>query len=60
MTDKKTSPRILLRRIRTAKEIASAMEKSEIQGTLQRAKEIRRNAEIMTREYESRYIQGRL
>lgn len=54
------NPRILLRRIRTAKEIASAMEKGEIQGTPQRAKEIRRNAEIMTREYESKYIQGRL
>lgn len=57
---KQVSPRILLRRIRTAKEIALAMEKGEIQGTPQRAKEIRRNSEIMTREYESRYIQGRL
>lgn len=57
---KQVSPRILLRRIRIAKEIATAMEKGEIHGTPQRAEEIRRNAERMTTEYESRYIQGRL
>lgn len=60
MTKKQVSPRVLLRRIRTAKEIATAMEKGEIQGTQQRAEEIRRNAERMTNEYERRYIQGRI
>lgn len=47
------------RRITQAKKIADLIESGAINGTPQRAKEIRENVKEMTKDYEQKFIQGR-
>ncbi len=51
---------IARRRIKQAKRIADLIEAGVIDGTPQRVKEIRENVKEMTKEYEEKFIQGRL
>ena len=51
---------IAMRRITQAKEIADLIEAGVIDEPPQRAKEIRENVKEMTKEYEEKFIRGRL
>lgn len=51
---------IARRRIAQAKEIADLIEAGVIDRTPQRVKEIRENVKEMTKEYEEKFIKGRL
>lgn len=51
---------IARRRIAQAKEIADLIEAGVINESPQRAKEIRENVKEMTKEYEEKFIKGRL
>lgn len=51
---------IAMRRITQAKEIADLIEAVVIDEPPQRAKEIRENVKEMTKEYEEKFIKGRL
>ena len=51
---------IARRRIKQAKRIADLIEAGVIDGTPPRVKEIRENVKEMTKEYEEKFIQGRL
>lgn len=51
---------IAMRRITQAKKIADLIESGDIDGTPQRVKEIRENVKKMTKDYQQKFIQGRL
>lgn len=56
MINTKAGQKILLRRIRTAKEIADMIDKGKIRGSHQRAEEIRDAVKDMAKEYEEKFI----
>ena len=51
---------IARRRIKQAKRIADLIESGDIDGTPHRVKEIRENVKKMTKDYQQKFIQGRL
>ncbi len=60
MSDLEIRAMIARRRIAQAKEIADLIEAGVIDEPPQRAKEIRENVKEMTKEYEEKFIKGRL